>query len=105
MSMTTEATTEAEAVGLGRGGRMSWQRKRADAVSFLRVSLREPSPSRVLRWFLTALRSDPERHAPVPRREAEAMSFDPRPPLQELSHAPVLARPRRRTPTNDRAAR
>src|SRR4051812_39334999 len=54
------------------------------------MSLREPSPSQVWRWFSTALRSDPERHAPVPQREAEARSFDPRPRLQELLHSPAL---------------
>src|SRR4051794_12882406 len=39
------------------------------------MSLREPSPSQVWRWFSTALRSDQERHAPVPRRATEAMSL------------------------------
>ena len=36
MSMTTEATTEADAVGLGRGGRMSRQRKREAVLRLLR---------------------------------------------------------------------
>src|SRR3954447_21028389 len=64
-----------------------------------------PSPSQVWRWFSTTLRSDQERHVPVPRQAAEAMSFDPRPLLQELSHSPAPARPRRRAPTDDRGAR
>src|SRR6185503_11377921 len=82
--------------GLDRQGR-----DRADARhrlqtpgSFLRMQLPEPSLSQVWKWFSTTLRSDPERHAPVPRREAEAMSFDPRPPLQELLHSPAPAQPR-----------
>src|SRR5690349_15200536 len=36
MSMTTETTAETDAIGLGRGGRMSRQRKREAALRLLR---------------------------------------------------------------------
>jgi transposase len=35
MSMTTETTADADAVGLGRGGRMSRQRKRETVLRLL----------------------------------------------------------------------